>query len=87
MFSGSPIFVRVHSAGQQVAQKGSWLVLIPGLMLTVMGFAIVIWPQLLAYMVAGALIFVGFLLLVWGWSLRRAERLRAQQRTVYYEVR
>lgn len=87
MFTDAPIFVRVHTAGQQVAQRGSWLVLAPGLMLTLMGIAIILWPQLLAYMVAGVLLFAGVSLLLWGWSLRRAERLRAQQRTVYYEVR
>lgn len=87
MFTGSPIFVRFHSAGQQVAQRGSWLVIAPGLVLVLVGIAIIVWPQLLAYMVASVLLFAGVSLLLWGWSLRKVERQRAQQHTVYYEVR
>ncbi|RIK28381.1 MAG: hypothetical protein DCC55_38735, partial [Chloroflexi bacterium] len=66
MFTGSPIFVRFHSAGQQVAQRGSWLVIAPGLVLVLMGIAIIVWPQLLAYMVASVLLFAGVSLLLWG---------------------
>jgi hypothetical protein len=42
--------------------------------LTLVALAILVWPELLAYMVASVLLFAGVTLLAWGWRLRRAER-------------
>lgn len=48
--------------------------------------AILIWPELLAYMVAGVLIFVGLSLMAWAWSLRQAERRADQNAYVQYKI-
>jgi uncharacterized membrane protein YqjE len=85
MFSDSPFVFRFRTVGRRAVQGGSWLVLAPGLALTLMALAILIWPQLLAYMVASVLLFAGLSLTVWGWTIRRAERQRGA-RTVTYEV-
>jgi hypothetical protein len=87
MFSDSPFVFRFRTMGRQAAQGSSWLILAPGLALTLMALAILIWPELLAYMVASALLFAGVSLTVWGWSLRRAERRRMSASSIYYEVR
>jgi membrane protein implicated in regulation of membrane protease activity len=47
---------------------------IPGAMLILFGLAIVIFPELLALIVASALIFAGANLLVWGHWMRRAQQ-------------
>ena len=83
MFTGSPIFVRVQGARQRVMQGSSWFVILPGLMLALMGLAILVWPELLAYMVATVLLFAGISIALWGWTLRQAERRRADTRTIY----
>ncbi len=83
MFTGSPIFVRVQGASQRVMRGGSWFVILPGLILALMGLAILIWPELLAYMVATVLLFAGISITLWGWTLRQAERRRADTQTIY----
>lgn len=60
--------------------------MVPGLLLVGMALAIILWPQLLAYMVAGVLLVAGVSLTTWGWSMRRLARDR-QRTTVYYEIR
>lgn len=84
MFTGSPIFVRVQGYGRRAVQGGSWLILAPGLALTLMAIAILVWPELLAYMVASVMLFAGIALTAWGWAMRRAER-RTADRVVSYE--
>jgi uncharacterized membrane protein HdeD (DUF308 family) len=66
---------------------GWWLMMAPGILLILFGLAILIWPQLLAYLVAGALIFVGVLLTLWAWRVRRLARgmQSGQNSTIYYE--
>jgi hypothetical protein len=65
----------------------SWLLMIPGLLLTLMALAILLWPELLAYMVAGAMLFGGISLITWGWSMRRLQRAtRSQSTVVRYDV-
>jgi uncharacterized membrane protein HdeD (DUF308 family) len=86
MFTGSPIFIRVRSFGQQATQGAWWLLMMPGLLLTLLALAILVWPELLAYMVATALLFGGVSLLLWGWSVRRAEQRAKKASPVYYEV-
>jgi hypothetical protein len=46
----------------------------PGIALTVLALAIIAWPELLAYMIAGLLLFAGITLMLWGWRMRQAER-------------
>jgi hypothetical protein len=97
MFYSSPVFVRFRRYGQRFSDvtsggRGWWLVMAPGIALTLLAVAILIWPQLLAYMVAGALLMVGASLMAWGWNMRRVEqRLQRHHRgtdygdTVYYQ--
>lgn len=79
MFTRSPIFVRLRSS--RFAPKGgaSWLWLAPGVSLLVLAVAIMIWPELLAYLVAGALAVAGATLTAWGWAMRRATRYQARE--------
>lgn len=63
------------------------LLMIPGTLLTLMALAILLWPELLAYMVAGAMLFGGLSLLAWGWRMRRAAMQTQRQSTiVHYDV-
>jgi Flp pilus assembly protein TadB len=100
MFWGaSPIFVRVRRYGQNIANgaggQGWWLVMLPGLSLVFIGLAILIWPELLAYMVATLFLFAGITLTLWGWQMRRMRQHlhrrngtgRVYGETVYYEER
>jgi hypothetical protein len=86
MFTGSPFFVRFRRYGQQTATGAGWLVMAPGLLLTLSAIAILIWPELLAYLVATVMLFAGLSLTFWGWSLRQVERRPRSQNTTYYEV-
>jgi uncharacterized membrane protein YqjE len=67
------------------------LIMTPGIGLILMALAILIWPQLLAYMVATAMLVAGIALAGWGWSMRSAHKRRMAQENVhqatYYEVR
>ncbi|RME58833.1 MAG: hypothetical protein D6790_11395 [Caldilineae bacterium] len=78
MFNGTPIFVRLNRYGRRFSSVagmwGGWLLMAPGLALIFMGLAILIWPELLAYMVAAALIFAGTTIALWGWQLGRTQR-------------
>ncbi len=84
MFIRSPMFIRMQSYGQRLVGNDSsgmwWLLMTPGVMLTVVALAILAWPELLAYMVAGVLLFAGVTLMVWGWRMRRVEQ-RLQRHT------
>lgn len=92
MFTGSPVFVRFGNYGRRVANGGVrsggwWLVMMPGLLLTLTAMAILIWPELLAYMVASVLLFAGISLSLWGWSMHQAEKRQRRDNVVYYETR
>ncbi len=76
MFTG---FQRSNRAG------GSWFLMAPGIFLTLIAVAILIWPELLAYMVASALLFAGVSLMLWARSMRRVEQA-SQQNQVQYRV-
>jgi Flp pilus assembly protein TadB len=84
MFIRSPMFIRMQSYGQRLVGNDSsgmwWLLMTPGVMLTVVALAILAWPELLAYMVASVLLFAGVTLMVWGWRMRRVEQ-RLQRHT------
>lgn len=52
-----------------------------------LALAIIVWPQLLAYLIAGAIFFAGVALAGWGLAMRRAARAQDRQSgVVYYEV-
>jgi hypothetical protein len=84
MFTNSPIYGQVHRQGQRLGV--GWAVMVPGLLLTLFAVAILVWPHLLAYLVATVLLFVGLLLTIWGGSIHRAERQRSIQHTIRYDV-
>jgi hypothetical protein len=81
--NGSPIYMRVMGGAQSL---GGWGLMAPGLLLIGVALAIILWPELLAYLVAGVLLMAGISLTAWGWSMRRLAR-RQSRSAVYYEVR
>lgn len=85
MFTGSPFFTRDQSRPSQSSSGMAWLLMAPGLFLTLLALAILIWPELLAYLVATALLFAGLSLIVWGWSMRRFTNHRSQGNVIYYD--
>lgn len=78
MFTGQQTSVRFFRTAQQRARQGggltSLLFAAPGLLLILFGISILLWPELLAYMVAGLFIAVGFSVTGWGWRLSRRQR-------------
>jgi hypothetical protein len=72
------LFIHLRQFDQQLTGQGSgglgWLLMAPGIVLTAIALAIIAWPELLAYMIAGLLLFAGVTLILWGWRLRQAER-------------
>jgi Flp pilus assembly protein TadB len=90
MYRNSSVFVRFGNAGRRMAGMGRggawWLFMTPGLGLILFALAILIWPELLAYMVASALLMVGLFLVSWAWGMRRVERtMRQQNRDSVYD--
>ena len=90
MFTGTP-FVRFSQTQRRMSNAMmpgvGWLFIVPGLLLSLMALAILLWPELLAYMVAGAMLFGGISLITWGWSLRQLNRTTRNQSTVvHYDV-
>lgn len=85
MFTSPPIFTSFQGRSRPF-QRGWWFVMAPGLFLTAMALAILVWPELLAYMVAGVLLFAGISLMGWAWSLRQVERRTEQGTVVTYRV-
>ena len=69
-----PSFVRFQNFGRQVPGSAWWMIMAPGLMLIAVAFAILVWPELLAYMVAFIIMSLGITITGWGWRLRRLER-------------
>lgn len=87
MFTSSP-FDRFTRTQSRKGRGMAWLLMAPGLFLTLMALAILVWPELLAYLVAGALLFAGLSLLTWGWSMQRMQRSAERHQTyVHYEIR
>ena len=58
----------------------------PGILLILFGVAILLWPQLLAYLIAAALIFAGVSLTLWAWRIRRlGQQMKSRHSsTIYY---
>ena len=71
-------YVRFGSLGRNMGRNivggAWWLLLAPGLLLTLMAIAILIWPELLAYMVASVILFAGLTLIGWSLTMRMAEK-------------
>ena len=85
MFTSSQSFTTFQRQSRRL--PGGWsLLMLPGLFLTLMALAILIWPELLAYMVAGVLLFAGISVMGWAWSLRQAERRAEQNPSVQYKI-
>lgn len=85
MFTSSQIFTTFQR--RSPVWSGGWsLVMAPGLFLTFMALAILIWPELLAYLVAGVLLFVGITLIGWSLALRQAERRTTQSTGIQYRI-
>ena len=78
MFTQQQSTARFFRAGQRISRQaggfGGWLLIAPGLIMILFGVAILLWPELLAYMVAGLFIAVGFSITGWGWRLSRRQR-------------
>ncbi|HRJ41556.1 MAG: hypothetical protein KJZ86_00680 [Caldilineaceae bacterium] len=94
MFNRTPFFIHINRYGQRFSQRAGgaagWLLMGPGLALAGMGLAILLWPELLAYLVAGLLLFAGLTLTAWGWQMsqvqkRMADQLRNRYNGDYYE--
>ena len=85
MYTQSPFFSRVTTSRFAPSGRTSWLWLAPGISLILLALAILIWPELLAYMVATALLMIGVTVTAWGWTMRQATR-RTTTRHVQYEV-
>jgi len=72
------MFIRFQRYGQQFTGNAAggawWLLMTPGIALTLVALAILVWPELLAYMVASVLLFAGVTLMLWSWRMRRVER-------------
>ena len=88
MYTQTPFFVRFRSSRFAPPAGASWLWLVPGISLILLALAIVLWPELLAYLVAGAILTAGLVLTAWGWAMRRATRqvTRTQGQPVEYKV-
>jgi ABC-type dipeptide/oligopeptide/nickel transport system permease subunit len=91
MYNGTPIFVRLGRFGSRFSSFangiGGWFLVAPGISLVLMGLAIIIWPALLAYMVASLFIGVGVTLALWGWRVARIQRQmhRDLRNRAYYQ--
>lgn len=79
MYTQTPFFVRFRSSRFVPPAGASWLWLVPGISLILLALAIVIWPELLAYLVAGAIMTAGIVLTAWGWAMRQATRRQPPQ--------
>jgi hypothetical protein len=79
VYTQTPFYVRFRSSRFAPPAGASWLWLVPGVSLILLALAIVLWPELLAYLVAGAILTAGIVLTAWGWAMRQATRRSAEQ--------
>lgn len=79
MYTQTPFTVRFRSSRFAPPAGASWLWLVPGVSLILLALAIVLWPELLAYLVAGAILTAGIVLTGWGWVMRQSVRRQTQQ--------
>jgi len=59
-------------AGHLARGPNGWIIFVPGAVLVLLGILIWAMPRLLVALIAGGLIFLGSLLLMVAWRLRRA---------------
>jgi hypothetical protein len=75
MFRGFSIFIPTPGYDQPQTRHGArglgWLLMAPGLGLICAALAMIIWPALLAYLVASLLLCGGTVLLIVGWRMRQ----------------
>ncbi len=74
MFNGSSVFMRFGGPGSRMGGGLWWMLMAPGLGLILFALAILIWPELLAYMVASALLMAGLFMTSWALAMRRASK-------------
>ena len=78
MFRDDERFFSPHGEGQRRTDNGAggvwWLMTIPGVGLICVALAIVVWPELLAYMVASLFFCAGLALVVLGGRMRHVEQ-------------
>ena len=72
--------VRFQQFGSIVPKGAWWLLMVPGIFLIGLAVSILIWPDLLAYIVAFTILFVGTTLIGWSLALRRAAKIAQQAR-------
>jgi uncharacterized membrane protein len=91
MYNRNSVFMRLGRYGSRMnrfaSNIGGWFLVMPGISLLILGLSILIWPELLAYMVAGLLMVAGATLAVWGWRLTliQKEMKRRMQNGIYQE--
>jgi len=88
VYTQAPFFASFRSSRFAPPARASWLLIVPGVALMLLALAIVLWPELLAYLVAGAIMTAGVLLTGWGWAMRQATRrqMQSQPPPVQYRV-
>jgi uncharacterized membrane protein HdeD (DUF308 family) len=78
MFRGFSIFIPTQEYRQHQTRNGSrglgWRLMVPGLCLICAALALVLWPALLAYVVASLLLCGGIVLIMLGWRMRQLEQ-------------
>jgi hypothetical protein len=79
---GSPIFVRFRNSRFAPQGGAAWLWMLPGVTLILLALAILVWPELLAYLVASAILLAGIGLTGWGWTIHQAMRRAGRAPTV-----
>ena len=72
--------VRFYDSYTEQIASSWWLYLLLGLNLILLAVLIILFPALVAYLVAAFLLFDGVLFLVIGWQLRRLSRLYSRWR-------
>lgn len=78
MFNARPVFLRFNRYRQHAQNSGGWMLVMPGLLLVFFALTILVWPELLAYIVATALLMAGVSLTTWGWSMRKLQNRQRQ---------
>ena len=78
MFRSFAMFMPAQAYGQRSTRHGArglgWRLMVPGIGLICAALAMVIWPELLAYLVASLLLCGGTVLFMVGWYTRRLEQ-------------
>lgn len=98
MFNGSSIFAQFRRQRSRLNGMASGIggvfFIGPGVAMVLLGIAILLWPKLFAFLVAGLLMAAGGALIVWGWRLNKAqqqilqrmqEQAGSETRIIYHE--